>query len=109
MATKDQLHKCHRIMDLCALLSAQKVGIFGVTYAGIADSLSVSGYEIQEYEGQSLTYIDGWTSVDEGNTIYLGDWYERNCGQPGECIARLDSLAAKLYSLLDRDEDGVPI
>lgn len=109
MATKEQLHICHRIMDLCAKLSAQKVGIFTCSYAGICDSLSVHAYDNQEYEGQSLSYIEGWTSTDDGNTIYLGDWYDKSYGVEGECIDRLCGLEAKLAELLETDSDGIPV
>lgn len=105
MATEAQLYICHRIMDLCAKLSAQKVGIFSCAYTGIADAFSVHAYEIQGYEEEELTYLDGWTSTHDGNTLYLGDWY----GTEGECIDRLCSLEAKLSALMITDEDGIPV
>jgi len=109
MATKEQLFICHRIMDLCAKLSAQKVGIFSFSYSGIADMASVYAYQPQGYEAESLEYIEGWTSTDEGNTVYLGDWYHDNYGEQGECINRLCALEAKLAALLITDEDGIPV
>lgn len=109
MATKEQLFVCHRIMSLCSQLSAQLLGTFNVSYTGVVDSISVHAYEKQEYEGQPLSYLDGWTSADDGNNVYLGNWYELNYGYEGECIDRLCALESKLESLLDRDEDGVPL
>lgn len=109
MATADQLFICHRIMDLCAKLSAQEVGIFTCAYAGISDCLSVHGFERQDHQGESFTYLEGWASVDEGNTVYLGDWYANNYGVDGECIDRLCQLEARLKDLLIIDEDGIPV
>lgn len=109
MATREQLFICHRIMGLCAKISAQKVGFFSCSYTGSVDSLSVHAYEHQEYEGKSLTYIEGWCPGDEGNNVYLGDWYDNNYGEAGECINRLRSLESRLCALLEVDEDGIPV
>lgn len=98
MATTEEMSLARKVLQLGMTITAQKRIAMHVEYSAHVDSLTVWDNSCRK----------GWDCND--NVIYLGDFHNDIMGKPTrKAVDQLQALIVKMDSLIERDEDGVPV
>lgn len=101
MATQERIRAALEITRIAMQVSIQgKYHVFA-NYSGHIDSLNIYAYEAKgDYSGPANKEpMKGWSCIDKGRTIYLD-----TCSDEA-----INAMADDVLSLLDVDQDGIPL
>lgn len=104
MATVGEMSLARQILQLGMTITAQGKKLVQVEYHGHVDSLDVW----VNINGAGT--LEGWGACD--HSVYLGEFHTRSCfssKKNTEGEKQLKTLLKKMESLLEKDQDGIPL